>query len=156
MEPLFLYSCAPRRRLLTEESVLAQADPVLEEVVAKLKYLGPGRVSVVRDTSATPAVLERPVAGCVCGRPLRLVMCALCGETFPARLRVECAIHPRLSSTSTSIDVHHPPPDPSLCRAVYLQDVSACKGCQQTDLSQLLEYDLPAGMEQGVKKIAKI
>ena len=80
---------------MSEESVLAQADPVLEEVVAKLKYLGPGCVSAVRDTSVTPAVLKTPVAGCICGRPLRLVMCALCGETFPARLRVECAIHPR-------------------------------------------------------------
>ena len=73
---------------------------MLEEVVAKLKYLGPaagaaGRVSAVGDTSARPAFLKRPAVGCVCGRPLRLVMCALCGETFPARLRVECALHPR-------------------------------------------------------------
>ena len=85
---------------MSEESVLAQADPVLEEVVAKLKYLGPGRVSAVRDSSVTPSVSKRPVAGCVCGRPLRLVMCALCGETFPARLRVECALHPRYTSTN--------------------------------------------------------
>ena len=31
-------------------------------------------------------------------------------------------------------------------RALFLQDVSACTSCKQSDLFKLMEFDLPAGM----------
>ena len=40
----------------------------------------------------------------------------------------------------------------SCCRAVYLKDISACKSCKQTDLSELLEFDLPKAMERELNK----
>ena len=61
-------------------------------------------------------------------------MCGRCGETFPGRLAAECPAHPR---------------------ALFLQDVSACKSCKQADRAHLLEFDLPAGVEQGLKEFRK-
>ena len=70
--------------------------------------------------------------GCICFRPLKLVMCEVCGETFRARVALVCSIHPR---------------------ALYLQDVKECKGCKQTNKQALKEYDLPPGMEKGIKNV---
>ena len=42
-----------------------------------------------------------------------------------------------------------------LCWALYLQDVVACRGCKQSDLIQLMEFDLPAGTEQEINRIQK-
>jgi len=72
------------------------------------------------------------VKECPCLRPLRLIMCADCGVTFAGRLRAECSTHPR---------------------ALFLQDVSACSSCKQADVSKLMEFDLPAGMEESLRKL---
>ena len=61
----------------------AVQDPVLEDVVTKLQKLG-----------SRASWQVAPVKNCPCLRPLRLVMCGECGQTFPARIKVECAIHP--------------------------------------------------------------
>ena len=37
-------------------------------------------------------------------------------------------------------------------RAEFLEDISAFRGCHQTDLAQLFEFDLPAGMEREIKQ----
>ena len=113
--------------------------------MAKLQSLG----DLARPKPAAAPGPEPGRPGCVCQRPLRcrpappappipspplprLIMCSRCGETFPGRLRASCPAHPR---------------------ALFLQDVSACRGCRQAD--RLLEFDLPAGMEQGLKEFKK-
>ena len=79
-------------------------DPVLDEVVDKLRRmqfnnhpesrsLGVGKPELLEDEEE--AKDWRRDADCVCQRPLKLVMCGVCGETFPARLKRDCAVHPR-------------------------------------------------------------
>ena len=128
-------------------------DPVLDEIVAKLKsglQLGnsnytTGRMTVnerpSKNDRARPTYMTLPpststpvVENCVCFRPLKLVMCEVCGETFVGRVSLECRVHPR---------------------ALYLQDVKECKGCKQNNKKALKEYDLPQGMEKCVKKVAE-
>ena len=70
--------------------------------------------------------------GCICLRPLKLVMCEVCGETFRARVSLVCSRHPR---------------------AIYLQDVKECKGCKQTNKQALKEFDLPLGMVKRIRGI---
>jgi len=124
-------------------------DPVLDEIVAKLKsglHLGSqySCKAFVRDneiqkkdnpplsgmsSTAHPSAHPPPVeinAQCVCHRPLKLVMCEVCGETFRGRVSYGCRVHPR---------------------AMYLQDVRECKWCKQTNKQALKEFDLPAGMK---------
>eukprot|EP00092_Neocalanus_flemingeri_P039929 GFUD01043497.1.p1 GENE.GFUD01043497.1~~GFUD01043497.1.p1 ORF type:complete len:242 (-),score=60.86 GFUD01043497.1:270-995(-) len=139
-------------------------DPVLDEIVAKLK--NGLQLSGGTTTRYQAAALRKPVAnfasslavhqekastkfpmpgsvtppsaeplhagGCICFRPLKLVMCEVCGETFRARVSLVCSMHPR---------------------AIYLQDVKECKGCKQTNKQALKEYDLPPGMEEGLKNM---
>ena len=50
--------------------------------------------------------------------------------TFPARLKLPCPYHPH---------------------DIYLLDIEQCKGCNQNNKKALVEYDLPEGMETGVK-----
>ena len=136
-------------------------DPVLDEIVAKLKsglQLGSNKspsqaptpynkaaqqktvanvhsLVVKQDVLAIkipPASIPSVVGGCICFRPLKLVMCEVCGETFRARVSLVCGLHPR---------------------ALYLQDVKECKGCKQTNKLALKEYDLPPGMEKGIKNV---
>ena len=64
---------------------------------------------------------------CPCHRPLRLIMCKVCGVTFTGRLRLLCPSHP-----STR----------------YIQDVDVCKECGQGDKKYLLQFDLFPGMEE--------
>ena len=70
-------------------------DPVLDEVVSKLQ-----RMEFDLKEIAGPQATVKPggfkvemkglfrgqEGGCVCQRPLQLVMCGLCGETFPGQL----------------------------------------------------------------------
>jgi len=143
-------------------------DPVLDQIVAKLKsglqlstnmnqatgHGGPNLAAysppvpnIIPSTSVVkqdtvPARLAQAVppasaqskscggGGCICFRPLKLVMCEACGETFRARVSLVCSLHPR---------------------AVYLQDVKECKGCKQSDMQALKEFELPAGMEKEIK-----
>ena len=67
-------------------SCYSDSDPVLEEIVAKLQVLG-----------ESSSKCEEIVKECVCVRlrPMRLIMCSLCGETFTGRLRMSCPTHPR-------------------------------------------------------------
>ena len=128
-------------------------DPVLDEIVAKLKsglQLGDSTFTTDRMAARNS---ERPwqndqagqtykplpppspdMKNCVCFRPLKLVMCEVCGETFVGRVSLECRVHPR---------------------ALYLQDLKECKGCKQNNKEALKEYDLPQGMEKCVKKVAE-
>jgi len=128
-------------------------DPVLDEIVAKLKsglQLGNPYSNM---TGRTAKNIEMPcqnnnqagltnktfapspeVQGCVCLRPLKLVMCEVCGETFCGRVSLECKVHPR---------------------ALYLQDLKECKGCKQNNKEALKEFDLPQGMEKFMKKAAE-
>jgi len=151
---------------------MGSPDPVLDQIVAKLKsglalqadkyqaigqqqaaysgtlnfnhptkqFTGPS----VKLTNCTAANFTKPVAkitakenvaasgGCICTRPLKLVMCEVCGETFRARVSLVCSRHPR---------------------AIYLQDIKECKGCKQTNIEALKEFDLPLGMEKGKRGI---
>ena len=129
-------------------------DPVLDEIVAKLKsglQLGnsnytTGRMTVnerpLKNDRARPTYMTLPPStsttpvdeNCVCFRPLKLVMCEVCGETFVGRVSLECRVHPR---------------------ALYLQDLKECKGCKQNNKEALKEYDLPQGMEKCVKTVAE-
>jgi len=130
-------------------------DPVLDEIVAKLKSglqlrannaqssffkNKVGVAAAVVDTEEPgggkdllPRVnVRRPAADCLCHRALKLVMCEVCGETFRGRVSRECPIHPR---------------------ALYLQDVKECRGCRQSNKEALKEFDLPPGMEKMMKRI---
>jgi len=141
---------------------MGSPDPVLDEIVAKLKSgLQLGYNSQMQATTSDVVANQRPVVhnippprhlykqeagsttrmpqktcppaeGCICFRPLKLVMCEVCGETFCARVALVCSIHPR---------------------ALYLQDVKECRGCKQTNKQALKEYDLPPGMEKGFKNV---
>eukprot|EP00092_Neocalanus_flemingeri_P025392 GFUD01027529.1.p1 GENE.GFUD01027529.1~~GFUD01027529.1.p1 ORF type:complete len:183 (-),score=52.32 GFUD01027529.1:132-680(-) len=111
----------PNHRTSKNSTPHPGSDPVLDAVVAKLKsglYLSP---------DAVPGLVSQP---CLCMRPLKLIMCAECGMTFPARLKLSCPAHPH---------------------DIYLLDVEECKGCKQNRKEALLEYDLPEGMEAGIK-----
>ena len=78
-----------------------------------------------------PPSLRDGQAACVCLRPLKLVLCQLCGETFPARKRQLCTSHPN---------------------DLYLLDIRACVACRQPNLDKLVEYPLPTGMEENLAK----
>ena len=65
-------------------SCYSDSDPVLEEIVAKLQLLG-----------VSSSKCKDIVGDCVCVRPMRLIMCGLCGVTFPGRLRILCSTHPK-------------------------------------------------------------
>jgi len=133
-------------------------DPVLDQIVAKLKsglQLGtnlptnqdqvvniiPSTLVAKQDTVPIRLGREVPSAGaqprssgggCICLRPLKLVMCEICGETFRARVSLVCTLHPK---------------------AVYLQDVKECKGCKQSDKQAMKEFELPPGMGKGMKNM---
>ena len=127
-------------------------DPVLDDIVAKLKSRlqlgnclknkagGMAREKEIPSNNNNQAGLTSKtnspslsVVGCVCLRPLKLVFCEVCRETFCGRVRLECRVHPR---------------------ALYLQDINECKGCKQNNKEALREFDLPQGMEKYVKKVA--
>ena len=106
------------------------SDPVLDAVVAKLKT---GLYLSVQDKEGNNVPIATAGLGspsCVCSRPLKLIMCGECGMTFPARLKMPCPFHPH---------------------DIYLLDIEQCKGCNQNNRKALVEYDLPEGMETGVK-----
>jgi hypothetical protein len=72
-----------------------------------------------------------PEKMCICLRPLKLILCPVCGYTTTGRLRKTCQVHPK---------------------AVYLLDVDACPRCKETNNHVFMEYDLPQGFKQAVKK----
>jgi len=128
-------------------------DPVLDAIVAKLKsglQLGnpcsnmsdrmTRDIEIPCQNNNQAGLTNKTFApsseaqGCVCFRPLKLVMCEVCGETFCGRVSMECRVHPR---------------------ALYLQDLKECKGCKQNNKEALKEFDLPQGMEKFMKKAAE-
>jgi len=129
-------------------------DPVLDEIVAKLKsglqlgnpnHLAGRNNRMARENETSTKNNEvgmtyktssssLDVGGCVCLRPMKLVLCKVCGETFCGRVSLECMVHPR---------------------DLYLQDLKECKGCKQSNKNALKEFDLPEGMEKFVKKVAE-
>jgi len=72
-----------------------------------------------------------PEKMCICLRPLKLILCPACGYTTTGRLRKTCQVHPK---------------------AVYLLDVDTCPRCKETNNHVFMEYDLPEGFKQAVKK----
>jgi len=109
-------------------------DPVLDNIVTKLKMQyensltgsqhsgDPGDVSEATNTGVE-------VGGCQCTRPLRLVLCSLCGHTQAGRVSVMCRLHPR---------------------AVFSQDLVTCSACKRGGVTFLKEFDLPGGMEEAL------
>ena len=107
----------------------------VEEGVGR-KVISPVKASSTPGATTAPskAPLRRPAPlaeACLCLRPLKLVMCQLCGETFPARKQLACSVHPG---------------------DLYLLDIKACIRCRQRDLTRLLEYPLPPGMMEVMVK----
>ena len=120
-------------------------DPVLDEIVSKLKrrcYISKDNTSKFYEKSdvmiknfgagdtgvnLNPSKVGRQPSldDCTCSRPLKLVMCELCGETFRGRVKRVCNRHPK---------------------ALYLQDVGECRKCKQDNVMKLKEFDLPPGM----------
>ena len=99
-------------------------DPVLDNIVAKLK--------------AGLSLSESGVGGggdCLCERSTKLVLCQLCGATYPGRTALRCFSHPR---------------------KIFLQDLQRCKVCQAGNLDNLKEFDLPPGMKETLGKVRKV
>jgi|ERR1712192_76842 len=130
----------------TKLATLPKEEATMKEVkvTAPVKPAAPTKAivpaKVAGDVKAASAIKENimvkekvvTMKECPCLRPLRLIMCADCGVTFAGRVRAECSTHPR---------------------ALFLQDVSACTSCKQADVSKLMEFDLPAGMEESLRKL---
>ena len=113
---------------------LQRNDPVVSNVVAKLKaQYKKDQNSVTSPPSAgdpgdvSEAGVE--VGDCACARPVRLVLCSLCGHTEAGRVSVKCGLHPR---------------------AVFLQDMVTCSACKRGGVTFLKEFDLPKGMEEAL------
>ena len=112
-------------------------DPVLDNIVSKLKMQyensvtgsqhsgDPGDVSEVTNTGVE-------AGGCECTRPLRLVLCSLCGHTEAGRVSVMCGRHPR---------------------AVFPSDLVTCSACNRGGVTFLKEFDLPSGMEEALGSV---
>ena len=63
---------------------------------------------------------------CICLRPLKLILCPVCGYTTTGRLRKTCQVHPK---------------------DLYLLDVDACPRCKETNKCVFVEYDLTEGFK---------
>jgi hypothetical protein len=61
---------------------------------------------------------------CICNRPMQLVMCQHCGETFEGRVKMICPSHPSVT---------------------YLLDVVACRGCKMDNVEDLREFPITKG-----------
>ena len=108
---------------------LQRNDPVVSNVVAKLKaqYKNKDPPSAGDPGDVSEAGVE--VGDCACARPVRLVLCSLCGHTEAGRVSVKCGLHPR---------------------AVFLQDMVTCSACKRGGVTFLKEFDLPRGMEEAL------
>ena len=114
---------------------LQRSDPVVSNVVAKLKAQykkDQNSVSYPPPSAGDPGDVSEAgveVGDCACARPVRLVLCSLCGHTEAGRLSVKCDLHPR---------------------AVFLQDMVTCSACKRGGVTFLKEFDLPRGMEEAL------
>ena len=137
----------------TQEVAVEEMVAKLEKEVAKIK---PKKEEVefkvekevtktsVEKVAKTKLEVAEPSKGamCPCLRPLRLLMCSECGATFPGRVLLECSSHPRCPSSTC----------PSTPRNFYLQDTATCTSCGLADKGKLLEFDLPAGMDEQLRR----
>ena len=107
---------------------LQRNDPVVSNVVAKLK----AQYKKDQNSVTSPASAGDPgdvseagveLGDCACARPVRLVLCSLCGHTEAGRVSVKCGLHPR---------------------AVFLQDMVTCSACKRGGVTFLKEW----GMEE--------
>ena len=106
-------------------------DPSLDNIVAKLKsglILGKFPAEEKGDVGPTNACH-------FCERSIKMILCSLCGNTTTGRIATRCPSHPR---------------------KVFLQNLSQCPACRQGGLNNLVEFDLPQGMEESLKKIKEI
>ena len=123
---------------------VAKDDPVLNNIVAKLKagfdggsFSGDSVHSGEGDSSNNHLMRLRNAikdSGCVCERPLRLIMCGKCGATTTGRISIQCSIHPR---------------------AVFLQDLKNCTSCKLVGAEALKEFDLPSGLKEALGEVGK-
>ena len=107
----------------------AKSDPVLDRIVARLK----AGMSLSEPGSSLGEVGVPGV--CLCERSTKLVLCQLCGATFPGRTALRCPSHPR---------------------RIFLQDLQRCKVCQAGNLDNLKEFDLPPGMKETLGNVREI
>ena len=106
--------------------VPVNTDPVLDAVVAQLKAAKFSKEIINDDEQGEVLKISSP---CACERSLKLILCGGCGITFPGRLSIACSDHPN---------------------DIYLLDVDECKGCNRKK-QELMEYELPRGMGEGIK-----
>jgi len=113
-----------------------RTDPVLANIVSKLKMQYENSVTGSQHSEDPGDVSEAPntgveveAVGCQCTRPLRLVLCSLCGHTEAGRVSVMCDPHPR---------------------AVFPQDLVTCSACKRGGVTFLKEFDLPSGMKEAL------
>ena len=110
----------------------AKPDPVLDRIVARLK----AGMSLSEPGSSLGEVGGPGLPGvCLCERSTKLVLCQLCGATFPGRTALRCPSHPR---------------------RIFLQDLQRCKVCQAGNLDNLKEFDLPLGMKETLGNVREI
>jgi len=139
MDPMGRLNNNDVRRGKTFEAPEKKNDPVLDNIVTKLKmqyensvtgsqHSGEpgGEVSEATNTGGPEA------GGCSCTRPLRLVLCSLCGHTEAGRVSVMCGTHPR---------------------AVFPGDLVTCSACNRGGVTFLKEFDLPSGMEDALGSV---
>ena len=105
-------------------------DPALDRIVAKLR----AELALSEPGARQAAAGGAGGVGCLCERPTKLVLCQLCGATYPGRIALTCSSHPR---------------------KLFLQDLNRCRDCQAGNLDNLKEFELPPGMKETLGKIRK-
>ena len=137
-----------RQRPMVGAARAGQSDPVLDNIVAKLR--------AGYESSLARSQHSAEDEDCMCSRPVKLVrgnienrhvlslyvrnnyspqvMCSLCGHTTTGRVRAQCSRHPK---------------------AVFLQDLATCTACKQGAADTLKEFELPNEMKKALGDIGK-
>jgi len=115
-----------RQRPMVGAARAGQSDPVLDNIVAKLR--------AGYESSLARSQHSAEDEDCMCSRPVKLVMCSLCGHTTTGRVRAQCSRHPK---------------------AVFLQDLATCTACKQGAADTLKEFELPNEMKKALEDIGK-
>ena len=120
----------PPQPRTTPSPVQPSPDPALDRIVAKLR----AELALSESGGRQAAGGAAGGVGCLCERPTKLVLCQLCGATYPGRIALTCSSHPR---------------------KLFLQDLHRCRDCQAGNLDNLKEFELPPGMKESLGKIRK-
>ena len=107
------------------------SDPVLDRIVRQLK----AGLSLSESGSSLGEVARGGGGDCLCERSTKLILCQLCGATYPGRTALKCSLHPR---------------------KIFLQDLQRCRECQAGTLEDLKEFELPPGMKETLGKVRKM